>query len=125
MKSVPKYAVGAILLASLAGLLAAEPPASYVNSSGIRMVLIKAGTFMMGNDRPTDPAVLKQSPVFDHGGLDENPVHAVTITHDFYISETEITAAQFAGFHEDHDDTSLFSPYATGISWDDAAGFCR
>ncbi|HVZ64489.1 MAG TPA: SUMF1/EgtB/PvdO family nonheme iron enzyme [Lacunisphaera sp.] len=102
-----------------------ERPASFVNSRGIKMILIKAGTFQMGNDRATDPAVLKQSPVFDHRGVDERPVHTVTITHDFYISETEITAAQFSDFHEDHEDTSMFSPYATGVSWDDATGYCR
>ena len=89
------------------------------------MILVRAGSFRMGNDRPTDCASLQQSPVFESGDADEKPVHEVRLTYDFYISETEITAAQFCEFQEDHQDMGMFSPYATGISWDDAVAYCR
>jgi len=89
------------------------------------MILVRAGSFRMGNDLPTNPSTLGQSPVFENGDADEKPVHEVRITYDFYVSETEITAAQFCEFHEHHEDTGMFSPYAAGVSWEDAAEYCR
>jgi formylglycine-generating enzyme required for sulfatase activity len=52
-------------------------------------------------------------------------VHDVRITYDFYISETEITAKQYAKFHDDYQGLGPSIPYATGMSWEDAAAFCR
>lgn len=119
--------VAVLLLACLSALSgrAAERPASYVTSNGIKMVLVRGGSFLMGNDQPTAAAALGQSPVFTHGGVDERPRHRVALTRDFYISETEITAEQFAQFQEDHEDTSHFSPFATGVSWEDATAYAR
>jgi len=36
-------------------------PEFYVNSHGIKMVLVRGGEFRMGNDLPTDPELLRQS----------------------------------------------------------------
>jgi len=85
---------GVLLLAGhLAPLGAADLPESYVTPNGIRIILIRAGSFTMGNERPTDATALGQ--VFTHGGEDERPVRRVTIAHDFYLSETEVLSSQF------------------------------
>src|SRR5581483_2793011 len=94
------------------------------NSTGVLMIRIPAGKFRMGNDQATDPKVLGQYEFLTHGDYDEQPVHDVTISHEFFMSETEITAEQFAEFRMDYQDVGPFSPYATGISWDDAVAFC-
>jgi formylglycine-generating enzyme required for sulfatase activity len=96
---------------------------SYVNSIGVRMVKIPAGSFRMGNDRPTPPALLGQFELLENGDYDEKPVHEVRISRDFYISEMEITAEQFARFRFDHADTGRFSPSASGVTWHDAVKF--
>jgi formylglycine-generating enzyme required for sulfatase activity len=120
------WAIGLLLAApGIAAPDTGPAPATFVTSNGLRMVLVRAGSFEMGNDQPTDPATLGQSPVFTRGSTDERPVHRVTLTHDFYISETEITAEQFAQFQEDHEDTSHFSPFATGVSWEDATAYAK
>ncbi|HEY5552749.1 MAG TPA: SUMF1/EgtB/PvdO family nonheme iron enzyme [Opitutaceae bacterium] len=106
------------------GAATAAPPESYVTTNGIEMVLIRADTYEMGNALPTDAATLgQQGKVFTHGGEDERPVRRVTISYDFYISETEVPAAKFTKYQEDHESTGLFHPFATGISWEDAVGF--
>jgi formylglycine-generating enzyme required for sulfatase activity len=99
-------------------------PASFVNSLGMRMVRISPGEFLMGNESQTPAEVLGQDPVLANGDYDEKPVHTVRITRGFYISETEVTAQQFARFRFDYQDVSSSSPYATGVSWDDAVAFC-
>ncbi len=55
------------------------------NGTGIEMVLIPPGTFMMGC-----------SPSWIHGcNSDESPVHQVTLTRPFYIGRFEVTQAQW------------------------------
>ena len=118
--------IGAVTLLLLTCPIHAESPQeSFVTSDGMRMVRVRAGSFMMGNALATDPAALRQSPVFTHGGEDERPVRRVLLSYDFFISETEVTAAQYSRFQEDHEDASHFSPYATGISWEDAEGYAQ
>ncbi len=105
-------------------MAAGDLPESFVTPNGIRMILIRAGSFTMGNARPTDAAQLgQQGVVFTHGGEDERPVRRVTISQDFYLSETEILSSQFTKYQEDHESTGHFFPSASGISWEDAAGF--
>jgi len=55
---------------------AASPP--FTNSLGMRMMPIASGSFVRGSDE---------------GTWDERPVHAVTISRPFYVSETEVTNA--------------------------------
>ncbi len=98
---------------------------SFQNSLGMRMVRIPAGTFEIGNALPTDPKALGQYDRLRNGDYDERPVHRVTLSSNFYISETEITAEQYARFRADYQDLGPFPPYATGVSWDEAAAFCR
>ena len=55
------------------------------NASGIEMLLVPPGTFMMGC-----------SPSNQYGcGGDENPVHEVTLTQAFYLGRYEVTQAQW------------------------------
>ena len=71
------------------------------------------------------PAKLGPPALFTNGDYDEKPVHDIKLSYDFYISESEVTARQFAAFRMDFQDAGRFPPYATGMSWDDAAAFCR
>jgi formylglycine-generating enzyme required for sulfatase activity len=50
--------------------------ADYTTSHGGTMVAITAGTFEMGS-------------------ADDGPIHTVTLTHDFWIGQTEVTQAQY------------------------------
>jgi formylglycine-generating enzyme required for sulfatase activity len=112
-----------------AGMLSASAAGqennTYVSKSGIKMIRIPHGKFRMGNDLPTDPRTLKQPKMLTDGDYDEKPVHDVTITYDFHMSETEITVAQFQRFRMDYQDVGRYSPYATGVSWQDAVAFCE
>ena len=98
---------------------------SYVNSLGMKMIRIPAGTFEMGNGAATDPSKLGQYPGLTNGDYDERPVHKVTISHAFYISEVEVTADEYHQFRMDYQDNSKFSPSATGMSWYEANAFCQ
>ena len=52
----------------------------YTTNDGSTMVAITAGSFSMGSTT---------------GASDEAPVHTVTLTHDFWIGQTELTQAQY------------------------------
>lgn len=38
------------------------------------------------------------------------------LSQQFYVSETDVTAAQFDVFRADYQNTGPYAPYATGIS---------
>ena len=112
----------------VAGLLACALPLA----AQIPTVEIRPGTFEMGADSVPLPPELIKGPkgiLFDRpsnqGDYDEVPVHKVTITHAFRIGITEITAAEFQQFRPDFQPNPAFAPYASGISWHDAAAFCE
>lgn len=97
---------------SLSSVVAkADDPAPVVNSLGMKLVPIAAGEFTMGS--VTKPA-----------NWDEAPIHQVTISQDFLISETEVTAEQFRQFKPDASLNENYAPYAAGVSWFDAVEFC-
>ncbi len=85
---------------------------SFTNSIGLAMIRIESGEFHMGAVTP--PA-----------DWDEQPIHKVTITQPFYMSEIEVTAEQFRQFRPDFTGTEEYSPYIAGISWYDAVAFCE
>ncbi|MBV9082747.1 MAG: SUMF1/EgtB/PvdO family nonheme iron enzyme, partial [Acidobacteriaceae bacterium] len=89
------------------------------------MVRVHAGKFRMGNERLTDARKLGQYEGLRNGDYDERPVHEVTISHDFYMSETEVTTEQYVRFRMDYQEMGPFPPYVTGVSWSDAVGFCE
>ena len=65
-----------------------------------KMVTIPPGTFMMGSDRGGHDA-------------DESPVHEVTISRVFRMSETEITNLQYEQFRPEYQ-KSLVPEYFNG-----------
>ena len=91
----------------------------------MNMIRVEPGTFKMGAvvsqfnlGKKTD--LSKDAPYYD-----ETPVHQVTITYPFYISETEITIEQFRRFKKEYKCNNAFKPYVSGISWDEAMAFCE
>jgi len=117
--------IGCVALIASRSAKNEERADSFVNSLGMKMVSIHAGTFQMGGDLPTDPEQLKQFKWLTHGDYDEKPVHEVKIAHGFFMAQTEVTAEQYARFRADYQDLGPFPPYVTGVSWDDAQAFCR
>jgi formylglycine-generating enzyme required for sulfatase activity/serine/threonine protein kinase len=110
----------------LAALPDAEPevppdlPAVITNSIGMKLVLVPAGTFLMGSpETEADRAA------------DEGPQHTVRITRPFYLGLHPVTQRQYeavmrrnpAHFHKgngggpDHP--------VENVSWEDAVAFCR
>jgi formylglycine-generating enzyme required for sulfatase activity len=77
---------------------------AYINLLGMTFIKIQPGTFQMGSET---------------GEWDEKPVHNVTISQEFYIQETEVTAEQYRQFDPSY---SLLG-YATGLSWYEAEAF--
>jgi formylglycine-generating enzyme required for sulfatase activity len=106
----------------------AQSPETVVNSIGMKLVPIPAGSFMMGS-REDDP---------DHR-TDELPRHRVRITRPFYLGAYEVTQAEFGQvmgvrksfFSADGPgkdkvaghDTSKFP--AEQVTWHEAIEFCR
>lgn len=104
-------------------------PDEYINTFGIKMIKINPGSFNMGSNLGRDY-------------WDEQPIHKVTISSPFYMSETEITAEQFREFKADFVGTIngftskplgknynpgdiSYLPYAAGVSWYEAVAFCE
>ena len=85
---------------------------TYTNTIGMRMVRLESGSFLMGDATSKDR-------------WDERPVHKVTITRPFHMSETEVTVEQFKQFDADYSGDEEYSPYASAVSWHEAVAFCR
>jgi len=95
---------------------AVEPRASgdvVVNSLGMRMVLVPAGSFRMG------------SPLGEPLRRDEEFPHRVTLTRAFRIASTEVTQRQWLALmpwnRSQHRGDDL---PVTSVSWKDAREFC-
>jgi formylglycine-generating enzyme required for sulfatase activity len=89
-------------------------------SSGIELLLIPPGTFMMGVS-PQDASAEEN----------EKPAHSVTISRPFYLGRFEVSNAEFRRWRPRHasgcwDCRSLNADNqpAARISWDDAKAFC-
>ena len=90
---------------------------SFINSLGMKMVRIPAGSFAMGSA---------------DGDWDESPVHQVTLRRSFFMAATEVTNRQYEQFDPTHrryrgvrgvalaDDEPVVY-----VSWEDATAFCR
>ena len=72
-----------------AEVLAASAPREIINSIGMKLVLIPAGSFEMGSP-DSDPDARPN----------EKPHHPVRITRAFYLGTTEVTVGQFRHFVE-------------------------
>jgi formylglycine-generating enzyme required for sulfatase activity len=97
----------------------------FTNSVGMKMIGVQKGTFNMGAE--TLKFQLGKVTVYskDVPYYDETPVHAVSITSPFYISETEVTIEQFSRFKKEYKGSADCKPYASGISWNEAMEFCK
>ena len=123
-----------IVLAPAAGsvLRANELPRESVNSIGMKLVRIEAGTFEMGVDSVPLPAELTKGlrgVSWDrpdgNGDYDEVPVHHVAISQPLLIGETEVTIEQYRQFNPEYSGNPHSAPYVSGVSWNDAAAFCE
>lgn len=112
-------------------LLARSTTPEFANNSiGMQLVKLSPGTFRMGADAKPLPADLlsgkgwevNRSPL---GDFDEQPAHEVTIARPFLMSVEEVTVDQFRRFDPAYNGRDEFAPHATGISWEQAAAFCR
>ncbi len=110
------------LALAVASLSAGQTPD--VDSAGLKLLPISAGSFLMGETQRT-PKSLGGPASGAQGDWDEHPAHRVTLTHDYRIAETPVTLAAYRQFRPDYRGSDLFAPYVTGISWDDAVAFCR
>lgn len=59
----------------------------YLNGQNMKMIKVSGGTFMMGGE--------------SDGNTEALPRHLVTLSSDFYISETPVTLEQFRKFEEE------------------------
>lgn len=88
----------------------------FVNSLGMRMAYVGPDCFKMGggdlDDRP-----------------DGLPVHMVRLTDGFFISEEPVSRNLFCRFyrevHGSEPDVTDWKGYVQGVSWYEAADFCR
>ena len=87
---------------------AAMPPfRELTNSIGIKMLLIQAGKFVMGEVR-------------------NGPAHEVTLTKPFYLGVTEVTNAQWkAVMGEIPSDENAPDHPVERVGWEDVVGFCE
>ena len=97
-----------LICASAATAHAAKPPKELAIDLGggvkLEMVLIPAGSFMMGDAR---------------GEYDERPVHKVNITKPFYLGKYEVTEEQWAAVTGTPHSKDAKDPKlpVTGLSW--------
>jgi formylglycine-generating enzyme required for sulfatase activity len=87
------------------------------STSGIKLVLIPAGTFTMGS--AGDEA---------DRGADESPQTRVTLTKDFFLGATDVTQGQYKSLMNtnpsDFKSAGRDAPVEE-VSWDDAMVFCQ
>ena len=83
---IDSFAMAALILAPQS--VRAEEPKTITNSIGMKLVLIPAGTFVMG------------SPRSEAERDDKEERHEVKITKPFYLAVCEVTVGQFRRFVE-------------------------
>ena len=101
-----------------------SPAAPVVNSVGLKLLPISAGSFQMGALNATTRS-LGGPASGTRGDWDEHPAHPVTLTRAFLMAETPVTIEAYRQFKPDYRGSDIFAPFVTGISWDDAVAFCH
>ncbi|MEJ2092877.1 MAG: SUMF1/EgtB/PvdO family nonheme iron enzyme [Syntrophobacterales bacterium] len=102
-----------------------KAPKTFTNSTGMKFVLIPAGTFMMGNDESYQEVAQRGG---SHWWADEHPQHQVTISQSFYLQTTEVTQGQWQKVMGDN--PSRFKKCGKDcpverVSWHDAQKFIK
>ena len=93
----------------------AKLPQRLTNSVGMQFVLIPAGEFEMGAGDSDQ-----------HSYHDERPRHKVRISRQFYMGQTEVTQAAWKQLMSTNPSpTYIDERPVTGVTWSDAAEFCR
>ena len=114
--SVRAWQLGPVFLMAVMCLscdtLGQEGTHSFANTLGMNMIRIEPGSFVMGSDSTRDY-------------WDEGPSHRVTISHPFFMSETEVTVSQYRQFRPDFVPDGRLGDYVSGVSWYDAVEFCQ
>ncbi|MCO5236475.1 MAG: SUMF1/EgtB/PvdO family nonheme iron enzyme [Chitinophagaceae bacterium] len=100
-------------------------PAAITNSLGMQFRLIPGGTFRMGEANRVNAGKLGAPAYLEHGDYDEQPVHNVKISNSFYIARDQVTVEDYQKFDPGYKGVEAYYPYATGISWNDAAAYCK
>ncbi len=93
----------------------------------MKLALIPAGSFLMGQEGPAaDYNVKKHAEKFDDADWDERPAHRVTISAPFAIGTTEVTLGQYRQFQPKHNGRRGAEDDAVSdVSWNDAVKFCE
>jgi formylglycine-generating enzyme required for sulfatase activity len=81
-------------------LLALAQPSTITTPTGLNLVLIPAGEFLMGGVEPAESLAQTYSRYHRPATYfaDEYPQHRVRISRPFYMGQTEVTIAQFRQF---------------------------
>ena len=91
------------------GTSQSQPAASVKNGIGMELILVPAGSFMMGSES---------------GKADEKPRHEVTISQPFYMGKYEVTQAQWqAVMGSNPSNFKGDNLPVEQVSWDDAIAF--
>lgn len=125
-----QYTAPAVMACAVMCVAQTSARHTQANSVGMTLVSIAPGSFMMGADPKPLPAslstvvhgVMSQRP--STGDFDEHPAHRVKLTRRFLISETEVTVDQYRQFDPNYHADPAFSPYVSGISWNQAMAYC-
>ncbi len=92
--------------------------AQFGAATGMKLVLIPAGTFTMGSAEGEADR-----------GLDEGPPMEVTLTEDFYLGATDVTQAQYAAVMGSNPESDFKSAGPNApveqVTWAEAVDFCR
>ncbi|MDA1016552.1 MAG: formylglycine-generating enzyme family protein, partial [Planctomycetota bacterium] len=92
-----------------------ELPKRLTDSIGMQLVLIPAGEFEMG-----------AGPANQNSFHDERPRHKVRISRPFYLGQLEVTQAEWKKMMVTNPSpTHIDDRPVSGVTWDDAAEFCR
>ena len=127
----------------LRGSTPPPPPTSKLitsASTGMKLTLIPAGTFLMGSSAADVRAAVQADSNFkEEYAKDEQPQHSVKITQPFYMGVYEVTQGEYESvmgtnpsyFSKTGDGKSSVSGMDTGkfpvetVSWFDAVEFCN
>ncbi|HEY3396101.1 MAG TPA: formylglycine-generating enzyme family protein [Armatimonadota bacterium] len=115
LRKTPYLALAWFAASLLAGAVSAQAPAPFVNSAGMKLVPIKAGTYLFAGKHLDNPFLFPQPTSF-----------TVTLDHDFYLGTTEVTQEQYQKVMGSN--PSVFrapNHPVDSVSWDEAMAFCQ